>query len=225
MSKYLFQLAGVLAVTLIATPSVSAAERPSFGVLGGLHFANLAIDPDPTDATLDPMRRGDLGGFIELDLARHVALQARCMYVQKGTVLEQVDEGIVLRATAVLDYITVPVLLKVHGEAEKIRPYAVMGAELGFKTGSRASLAASADVPVGILNMVEQALADEVGENSKSTDIALDLGGGIEIPAGRMSVLVEGIYALGLRNIAIPAEGENGSAKTRTFLLNVGVRF
>jgi hypothetical protein len=224
MSKYSFLVAGLLTATMLSTSSASAAEKPSFGVLGGLHLANLAIDPDPTDATLDFMRRANIGGFVELGLARHAALQARCMYVQKGAAFREVIEDVNLRATAVLDYITVPVLVKIHGETAGIRPYAFIGPELGFKTGTGAS-AASADVPGQILNMVEKNLSDQFDDYSKSTDIALDFGGGIEIPAGRVSIPIEGTYSLGLRNIAIPSEGENGSAKTRTFLLNVGVRF
>ena len=75
------------------------------------------------------------------------------------------------------------------------------------------------------MNMLEKELTDQVNNELKSTDVALDFGGGIEIPSGRMTVLIEGIYSLGLRNIAVPEEGENGSAKTRTFLFSVGIRF
>jgi hypothetical protein len=85
MSKLFFRFAVLLVAIFVSTSSVSAAERPSFGVLGGLHLANLAINPDPTDADLDSVRRGNVGGFVEFGLGPRVSLQARCMYVPKGT--------------------------------------------------------------------------------------------------------------------------------------------
>ena len=124
-----------------------------------------------------------------------------------------------------IDYITVPILLKIQADTAKIRPYAVVGPELGFKVRAGASVATTAYVPGDILNVAEHDLSDQIDDYSKSTDVALNFGGGIEIPSGRMSILIEGIYSLGLRNIAIPSEGEDGSAKTRTFLFNVGIRF
>jgi hypothetical protein len=225
MRKCLFQFAVLLAATLIATSSVSAAEKPSFGFLGGLHLANLAFNPDPTDANLDFIRRANIGGLVELGLGPNASLQARCMYVPKGAGLEDLTEEFDLRATTFIDYITVPVLLKIQADTAKIRPYAVVGPELGFKIRAGASLTTTASVPGDILNMAEKELSDQIDDYSKSIDVALDFGGGIEIPSGRMSILIEGIYSLGLRNIAIPSEGEDGSAKTRTFLFNIGVRF
>jgi hypothetical protein len=213
------------AAVLISTSSVAAAETPSFGILGGLHLANLAIDPDPTDARLDSIWRANFGGLVELGLSPYASLQARCMYVPKGVGLEDIAEEVDLRATTVIDYVTVPVLLKIQADSEKIRPYAVVGPELGFKIQAGASVTTTSAVPGDILNMLEEDLSRQVNDNLKSTDVALDFGGGIEIPSGRMSFLIEGIYSLGLRNIAIPSEGEDGSAKTRAFLFNIGIRF
>jgi hypothetical protein len=225
MSKSLSHIAVLVAVTLLFTSSVTAAEKPSFGVLGGLDLANLAVDPDPTDGDLDSIRRASVGGLIELGLTPVASLQARCMYVPKGTGLDAVEDGISLQAKTVIDYVTVPVLLKLRANTEKVRPYLVVGPEIGFKARSNVSLSTSVSVPRDLLAEVEDELNDQVDNELKSTDVALDFGGGVEIPFRRMSFLIEGIYSLGLRNIAVNSEGGDGSAKTRTFLFNAGIRF
>ena len=225
MRKCLFQFAVLLVVTAVSSSSVNAAEKPSFGVLGGLHLANLAIRPDPTDASLDSITRANIGGLVELGLRPNVSFQARCMYVPKGAHLDDLTEEIELGATTVIDYISVPLLLKIQADVGKVRPYAVVGPEIGFKVRAGASLETTASVPADILSMVEEEISDQVSNSVKSTDVALDFGGGIEIPSGRVSIIIEGLYSLGLRSIAIPDEGEDGSAKTRTFLFNVGILF
>lgn len=168
---------------------------------------------------------GQHRGLVEFGLAPNASLQTRCMYVPKGVELVDLTEEIDLSAKAIIDYVTVPVLLKIQAKAAKTRPYAVVGPELGFKTRAGASVATTAVVPGNVLNMLEKDLSEQLNNELKSIDVALDFGGGIEIPSARMSILFEGIYSLGLRNIAIPSEGDAGSAKTRTFLLNVGIRF
>jgi hypothetical protein len=226
MKKCLLCITVLLATNLVFTSSVSAAERPSFGILGGPHFADLAIDPHPIDASLASIWRPNIGGFVELGLNRSASLQARCMYVPKGAALEDIAEVVDLNASLVVDYVTVPVLLKLQADTPKIRPYAVVGPEIGFKVGTGAAVSSpTASVPQEAVNMLASNLYDQVETGTKSTDVAIDFGGGIEIPSGRFSILMEGIYSLGLRSIAIPAEGEEGSAKTRAFLFNIGARF
>jgi hypothetical protein len=225
MKKCLSRLAVLVVVTLFSTASVSAVEKPSVGVLGGLDLANLVVDPDPTDASLDSIKRANFGGLVELGLTPVASLQARCTYVPKGTGLEAIEDGISLHAKTIIDYVTVPVLLKLQANTAKVRPYAVVGPEFGFKVRAAVSLSTNASVPRDLLAEVEDELNDQVNNELKSTDVALDFGGGVEIPSGRMSILIEGIYSLGLRNIAMNSEGEEGSAKTRTFLFNVGIRF
>jgi hypothetical protein len=215
----------ILVVVAVCPSTVSAAEKPTFGVVGGLHLANLAIDPDPTDVSLDSLTRANIGGFAEFGLTPTLSLQTRAMYVRKGASLEERDNEVDIRAETTIDYITVPVLLKIQADMAKIRPYAVVGPEIGFKIRSGASLSTTPPVPRDLLDQVEKELSDQVEDNVRSTDVALDFGGGIEIPTRRMSFLVEGIYSLGLRNIATDPEDSEGSAKTRTFLFNVGIRF
>jgi hypothetical protein len=225
MRKSWSAFAVLVAAVLVSTSSASAAEIPTFGVLGGIHLANLALDPDPDDVSLDSLARANIGGFAEFGLAPNLSLQARAMYVRKGARLEQRIEEVDLRAETTIDYITVPVLLKIRADTAKIRPYVVVGPEIGFKTRAGASLSTNPPMPMDLVAQVEEELNDQVKDNVSSTDVALDFGGGIEIPARRMSFLVEGIYSLGLRNIATDSEDSEGYAKTRTFLFNVGIRF
>ena len=72
MRKSWSAFAMLMAAVAVSTSTVWAAEKPTFGVVGGLHLTNLAIDPDPTDVSLDSLTRANIGGFAEFALGQNM---------------------------------------------------------------------------------------------------------------------------------------------------------
>lgn len=206
-------LAMVTMVAFSASSAAAAEDDLRLGVLGGFNFTTAAVSPaQPYDVSA--RNRPNVGGFVEYAMTPSLSLEARGMHVQKG---EKADFGPnqFLRGTISIDYLSFPVLLKVKANRRSWRPYLAVGAELAFKTKAKAVLEASG---------LKQEDAD-FDDGVRSTDFALDFGGGVEIPSGPISFRIEGLYSLGLLNLVAIPDDEIESVKTRTFLVNVGIGF
>lgn len=211
----------IMCVAILLAPSSTwAAERPSFGVLGGLSLGNIVFDPDRPPVRRSYSTRGGLGAFAEFYLSPTVALQARSMYVQKGVNVSGALGDGVRGGYIKADYVAVPLLLMYKPDVPRVRPYVMVGPELGFNTGVSATITDAAFLAPG-----EEMSVEDFDEDIASTDVALDFGAGLEIPARNVAVLIEAMYSWGLKNIdATPEVGES-KVRTRTFLVNLGVRF
>jgi hypothetical protein len=96
----------------------------------------------------------------------------------------------------------------------------MVGPEVGFKTGAEAIVTDAV-----FLSRGEAVPVEDFEENIDSTDVALDFGAGLEIPTQRVAVLIEALYSWGLKNVDRTPEVGESAVRTRTFLVNVGVRF
>ena len=197
---------GLALSAVLILPAVGRAEElpVRIGALGGLTFANVTTD----DPTLDPQRvQGAAAGLsLELRLSDSVGLEARGLWMQKGTKLAVA--GIPDGVHADIHYIAVPVLLKFHGQGHT-RPYLGVGGEVAFRN--------SAKLKATVAGVKQEVDAKDTLE---STDLALHGVAGIEFSLGVLSLFVEGGYSHGLKNIDI----EGGESKTRTVLALAGLR-
>lgn len=220
MKKNASALLILFVALLLTTSSAWAAERPTFGLLGGLSLGSIAFDPDRPPVRRSFSAGGGIGAFAEFDLSPTLALQARGMYVQKGVNLSGALGDGIRGGYFNADYFTVPLLLMYKPDLPRVRPYVMVGPEIGFKTSVSASVTDAVFLSPG-----EDMAVDDFEENIDATDFALDFGAGLEIPSRHVAVLIEAMYSWGLKNVdATPEVGESG-VKTRTFLVNVGVRF
>ena len=215
-----FALLVLFAALLPASSIVWAAERPTFVFLGGLSLGSIVFEPDRPPVRRSLATRGGLGGFVEFDLSQTLALQARGMYVQKGVSLSG-DLGDGVRGGYIdAEYFTVPMLLMYRPDVPRIRPYVMVGPELGFNTGVSAAVTDAVFLTPG-----EEISVEDFDDDIESTDIALDFGAGLEIPSRHVAILIEAMYSWGLKNIDASPEVGESEVKTRTFLINVGIRF
>jgi hypothetical protein len=196
----------------VASSTAAAEDKLHVGVLGGLNFASAALSPEQS-YDLAAMNRGNVGGFAEYDMTPNLSLEARGAYVQKGVQTDRSNRG--FRGTATIDFVSFPVLLKVKANRAAWKPFLAIGTELALKTSAKAVLQANG----------REEEDEDFDSGVRSTDFALNLGGGIEIPRGRVSFRIEGLYSLGLVNLVKIPDDQVASAKTRTFLINVGVGF
>jgi opacity protein-like surface antigen len=192
------------AVLLVPTTSRALEAPVRIGVLGGLTSANVTTD----DPTLDPQRvQGAAGGLsLELRLSDSVGLEARGLFMQKGTKLAA--DGIPDGVHADIHYIAVPVLLKFHGNGGT-RPYLGIGGEVAFRNSAKLKATIA-----GVKQEVDAA------DTLESTDFAIHGVVGLEFSLGVLSLFIEGGYSHGLKNIDI----EGGESKTRTAFALAGLR-
>ncbi len=188
----------VLAFMLFATQSASAQFR--LGVVGGLNSSNfkVAVDqpiavPLPTGGTVPgsfSSRTGlVIGGVAEYYFSPMVGLSVQPMYSEHGS--KFVFEGPVVaplspESTTRLSYVDIPVMLKVQLGSSNVKPYVTSGFALGFLTSAKS---------------VGGGTATNIKDSVKSTNSSWSIGGGLNLPAARETIFIEGRYTLGLTNI------------------------
>lgn len=183
----------------VATAQDSVAPKPvtravrhrsvTIGPVGGVNFATWTGD----DAGSGLTRRTGFhaGVMISAELGPVFGIQAGAMYSQEGTGVELPGSNIT--GTFKVDYIRIPVLLKVRAQLQGtgIRPYAVLGPTLGIKTKCQI------EATDGSQTASVECDDPSVGFNLTTTDIGLVLGLGLDID--RFSAGVR--YVPGLRSI------------------------
>jgi len=185
-----------------------ARPAPRFGLMAGVSIASLSGD-DTED--LDSRTGFVAGGTLTLPLTALVSFQPELLYAQKGA--KASESG--FSATIKLDYIEVPLLLRVDvpTTGSTVRPHFYAGPAVAFK--ARCDLEASGS-GIDASQSCSDAAAEDDGEDVKSVDAGLVLGGGLGFDLGRQRLNVGARYNLGLLNIA-----PEGQATTRTRALTI----
>jgi len=176
----------------LAVPQASA-QGIKLGVKGGVNFADVGGD----DVSNTKNKTGFIaGGFAEFMIGSMFAVQPEVLYSQKGFKIDDPDVDGKLK----LDYIEVPVLLKINVpiEGSKVHPSFYAGPAVSFKSScklqgeeSGVSFDIDCDSPL---------IFDLIGEELpiKSTDFGVVFGGGISFDVGGAEVGVDVRYNLGL---------------------------
>jgi len=184
-------LMGLVLTTAGLAPAVWAQGVPAppfqLGLEAGANFANL-IGSDVSSITTDNANRLGFigGGYLCLNLAPSFAIRPEVLYEQKGVAVSGTS------TSDELDYIEVPVLLKVGLGTPIINPSILIGPSFAWNTLAKASNGSTIS---GI----------------NSSDVGLV--GGVELDIDKFNV--SGRYELGLDNIQKNVNVQNG---TFTFL-------
>jgi len=89
-----------------------------------------------------------------------------------------------------------------------VKPFGVVGFALGFVATQETVLKNGEPYP---------------DPDTNDVDFTLDLGAGVDIPAGSLGIVVEGRYSIGL--IDISPDNSTSSTKTKTWMIMGGVDF
>ena len=183
---------------LFAFVSFTQAQM-QIGPKAGLNIANVGGD----DAGSPDSKMGFAGGFFFMyQFSNMFAIQPEAYYTMKGAKEKESFEGVTVEATLSLDYIEVPLLLKliIPIQGSSVHPAIFAGPAVGFKTTAKAKLEAGGE-------SIEEDL-----EDIKSTDFGLVFGGGVGFPVGNNELGLDVRYILGLStwdDSADPADLKN----------------
>ena len=199
----------------IAFVGRAAAQEIVVGVKGGGNVSDLRIEESGTSVASDT-ESGFAGGlFVQAGLGEIFAIRPEVFFSQKGA--SSSDEGLFYRAS--LDYVEVPVLVVARMPlGGRIRPYALAGPVLSFETGC--------EIEIEGLNGPVASPCESFDEEdpflTKGTDFGLSLGGGVEMMARRVVVMLDGRYTFGLTDIN-DIESAAESYRNRAWSFSVGV--
>jgi len=199
MHKRIITLSG-LALAMLITPALATAQVNG-GIKAGINLANVKGFNDSTAAS--SQRTGLIfGGFMTFGLSPMIAFQPELLFSMQGTKLHFSDRGVETDATRTLDYLQVPLLLRI-----------------GNNSSDHASVYAIAGPTVGILIR-----ATDNGTNVKSSFKRSDVGVVAGVGVTLTRVLLEARYTFDLvdfNKVATPS----GSHKNRVVSFLVGVTF
>lgn len=179
----------------------------SWGLKGGVNFANALLAPDLPAGFSKSARTGFIGGaFVEARLSGTFSLQLEAFYTQKGFEVSSAAG----KATSRLDYLEFPLTAKATFGSGPFRPYLFAGPNVGYR------LSADAETGSG---------SGDIRDATRTTDIAVDLGAGVsyQLREGPRLVL-EGRYSVGLVNIFNTGPA-GGTVNTRDLKILGGVTF
>jgi hypothetical protein len=198
------------ALGAMLAPTGLIAQDVMIGVKGGLNFSDLNIDDDSEEIETESKSGLVLGVFADIGLGDMFSVRPEGLYSEKGFELAGGD------AELSLNYIEVPVLLVAKFGDSDIRPLVFAGPVIGFESkceisGSEGGVTVEADCDADPDDPIE----------TESTDFGAAIGGGIEYDAGSFTLLLDGRYTLGLRDV----DAGSSSSKNRawSFMAGAGI--
>lgn len=196
MKKFL----SILSIVILLF-AINTSAQTHYGLKAGLNISNL----NGSDAGNVDSRTGFLGGaFFAYDFNNMFSIQPEAFYSMKGAKQTESINGQTITGTFKLDYIEIPVLLKLNIPLESgstVRPSIFVGPALDIKVASTVEVEAGG----------QSASADL--ENINSTDFGLVFGGALGFDVSGHELGFDVRYTLGLTTVfdsSIDADVKNG---------------
>lgn len=169
---------------------------------------NISTPEGPPPDNFQDLSGMAAGVFVSFSLGGPVYLQPEVYYSRRGSRLQEGGDKFEYK----LDYLEVPLLLKLAILRGPVSPVLFGGPYGSLLVKAR-----------GVTTIEGRSESEDLKELFKNIDYGLVFGGGLEFRAGRLLLLVEGRYTLGLANIA--TEVEDGSVKNKGFSVLLGIGF
>jgi hypothetical protein len=197
----------IFVLTALFAFSTLASAQISTGATVGMSFTTMRGDTPPGTQNTKGLITGV---FLEYRLSETLSLQPEILYSQKGA--KSVRTSTIQRREFLtnLNYIEVPLLLKLTSRTEEgsVLPGIYAGLAWGYAVLTRTTL-----------EIDGARETEDIGEMIRSTDVGFVLGGEITVPAGSINLGFGIRYTIGLTNISsIGADGRNGALSVMTFV-------
>jgi hypothetical protein len=203
----------VIMSVLIMASSLFAQPGFGKGVKGGLNIANLGgSDIEGADSRTAFV----FGVFVDVPLSDILSIQPEALYSMQGAKDKGDLDGTTADFTLKLDYIQIPVLVKVNVpvEGSNVKPSIFAGPALGINTTAKAKIESG-----GVSAEVD---LKDLDAPIKSTDFSLVFGAGIGFGAGSMTIGFDARYWLGLSSIDDSAANGDIKNKVIQFMASLG---
>lgn len=197
------------------TPRLRAVKQYAGGgvkLMGGLSMDNVNLSETlPADAK-KTSKMGFMGG-LGYEGGGMIAFELDLLYRPGGTVLKATDPANKVKITISGTAISLPIMLKVRF-LRGTTPYILAGGEVGYLLNQKVVVTAADGTTT----------EEDVTDNVNRLVYGLVFGGGVELQAGGMNLLLEARYLLGLSNlIKDPEPGSYMKPTSLAFLL--GIKF
>ena len=201
----------VLVLGIFSLALLAQAKSVEFGFKGGVNVANVSWSGEIFATDQKPVNRLVIGAFASIRVNDSFFIQPEVYYFQNGVRWEWTSGGIKFMDYHKQDYFQIPVLAKLRLVTKgKLLPSLFAGPYGAIK------LSAPYVYEVGGVRETGNS------ENFKSSDFGLVFGGSLDYRVGKMVLILDVRYNLGLAKIY---DEEGGSLKNRTLSVMVGIGF
>jgi hypothetical protein len=195
MRRILLSIGLILAATL--APLSAGHAQLTFGGFAGVNFSNLDIS-DP--AAVPSSRTGGMfGGYIGTHMGRLFTIRLEGYWTRKGADVESSGSP---AESFKINYIEVPLILRVHIPLVVIKPALYAGPAISFTTSCDSEVSGGPSVP-----------CSDAGIDLKSTDFSGIIGAGVGV--GPITLDVQ--YDFSFSNILEDDPTSNTEAKNKTW--------
>jgi hypothetical protein len=161
--RRIFLSTGLILAATLAPLSAGYAQL-TFGGFAGVNFSNLDISAlDPNEST-SSRTGGMLGGYLGTHLGRLFTVRLEGFWTRKGADLQESSSSV---GSFKIDYIEIPLILRVNLPLVVIKPAIYAGPAISFKTNCTAEDSTLSES------------CEDVGVMIKSTDFSGIIGAGI----------------------------------------------
>ena len=196
----------ILLVSALSSVSVFA-QRIKVGLKGGVNLANFSEIDNELDEYAEYRIVVCGGGFISLGISESLAIQPEVLFTGKGALYEETFLGESIRLKMKLDYLEIPLLLKLSVPPQSQSKLIIFG-------GPAIAIKLSAKSTLEVLGEIEETILEDV----KNNDYGIVVGAGFDFGG----FVIEGRYTIGLT----PIDGdEETDIKNRVISFMAGVYF
>jgi hypothetical protein len=188
---------------LVALPGYAQFQ---VGPVVGANLSGLNISPRDAGVTTNIKSGYAFGAVIAYDFSPMFSIQLQPVYIQKGGLIKsaQTDMGLILEIEQTVDvnYIDVPLLLKVSFEGESIKPFLFAGFDVAFSLDDSLKFTVN-NVTVNGQDYTQELPSELIEQKlkSKKMEYSILFGAGISIPVGILDLFIQAQYNLGLSNV------------------------
>lgn len=222
--KNLFALFLLTFLIISYIPPTNAQVR--IGVQTGINVTDLKTDLTEEGFKTASRTRFIAGGILNYNFIPLLGIQFEPAYIQKGATVNFlfVENSLTadVEGTISANYIDLPLLLKLNIPSVLIRPYLIAGGSIALKLGDAKLKIEKATVNGQDFSSLIPEEEREQTIKLKSNDYIVSFGGGVEIPVGLLSLLLEARYDLGLENINDEPDDDT-EYKTRGIQIKAGI--
>lgn len=192
----------IIGAVMLFCVSTASFAQAKFGVKAGVNIANYAgDDAGDMDSRVAPL----FGAFVRMHLSDKLAFQPEILYSMKGATGSGEIEGVNVDVTERIDYIDVPLMLKLY-----------VSNGFNIQAGPQLSFLLSAE---GEFEGGGVSVTEDYKEYMKGTDFGFNIGAGYDFDFG---LGFDVRYSLGLSNVVDEGDSE---IKNKAFQLGVSYAF
>lgn len=219
----------IVTIFLALVTAVPGYAQFQMGPVVGANLSGLNVSPRDAGVTTNIKSGIAAGAVIAYDFSPMFGIQLQPVYIQKGGKIKtaQTDVGFILEINQTVDvnYLDIPLLLKVSFEGESVKPFLFAGMDVAFVLDS---LKFTVDNVTVNGQDFTQELPPELIEQklkSKKLDYGILFGAGISIPVSILDLFIQAQYNLGFINVNDDPALQEVSFKNRGLQVMTGVLY